>query len=167
MFDGDFGPKHPCLMWPVDFCVYAWCISSCACVMHSRLRPHHQHLSFVVAVIALLSVPSGNAILKWSSCTCTQGACWRHMLLLQPSCYHCQHCVTWYDSITHSRTRPCCLSTLYKTRYEMHKALSSLTLWDVTLKMVCACAQGLVAIAAVQSNVKMHWLIWNWSFVLA
>ncbi len=154
-----------CLTVILTLSVYVWrgrlivasMLDALVCVhmVRSRLRPCCRHLSFVVAIVALLLLPLPmQYVAKWTSCTCAWEAHWQHMFLLQPCCYHCPHCATWYDSIARSCTRPCCSLKLYAKQYEIHKALLLLTLCDVTLKMACTCTQGLVVIAVMQRDVK-------------
>ncbi len=170
---------HQCLMMILALSIYVWrgwlIVASMLDALAHADAPCACAWGLIVNTCCLLSSlllccrchRASQCVAKRSLCACAWRACWWHMLLLQPSCYHCCHCASQYDSIMHLCTRPCCLLTLYAMQYEMHKALSLSTLWDVTLKMACTCAQGLVDIAVMRRNGKMNWLIWNWSFMLA
>ncbi len=84
MFDGNFGPKHLCLMWPVDCCIYAWCFSLCAYIalvlegLSSTLvvRPHR--CCFVAITIEQCNVlqnetraPAHEGLIDNISCCCS------------------------------------------------------------------------------------------------
>jgi hypothetical protein len=150
MFYGDFGPKHLCLTWLVDCCVYAWCFISCTWVVCLLLRPRCWHFLFIVAIVALLLSPSCNAM------CCKMKLVGLRTRGLLTFCYCCHHRATRYDSIACSHTRPPCSSTLYATWYETHKGLVDniccccshvivvVVVTGCNMKLSCACAQGLV-----------------------
>ncbi len=162
-----------CLMVILTLSVYVWCgwlivasmldALACAHTLRLCLRPHYQHSLFIIAIVALLLSPSGNAMCCKMKLVRlhTRGSLTTYVVV-QSCCYHCRHCATRYDSIVHSRTRPCCLSMLYATWCETHKALLLLPLCNVTLKWRALAHKALSSLPLCDTmwkGVDCHWII--------
>ncbi len=142
MFDGDFGPKPLCLTWPVNCCIYAWCFSSCACIVRSHLRPCCWHLSFIVAVAALLLSPSRNAMCCKMKLVCLhmRGLLMTYIVVAAKLL----SLLPLHDSYVRLRTRPCCLLPLSMMQYEMHEG---------QVDNICRCCSCVFVVVAVMQ----HW----------
>ncbi len=146
MFDSDFDPKHLCLMWPIDCCVYAWRFSLCAYnalmleALPLTLVIHPCRCCFVVVAIAWQNVlqnephaPAHVRLVDDICCCCSQVviivAIARHDMIVSRACARglivCW-CFTQCDMI---RMRPCrcwrCATWHWKWRALAHEALSS------------------------------------------
>jgi hypothetical protein len=150
------GCFHLCLMVILALSVYVWrgrlivasmidalaCAHAlCACAWGLVVDTHCLLLPLLLCCCRHCAT---QCVAKWSLCACAQGACWQHMLWLQPSCYHCCHRLMRYDSIVRSRIRPCFLLTLYVTQYEMHEG---------QVDNICHCCSCVFVVVAV----TQHW----------